>query len=129
VTEAKPDDLFYVLSVHHTLREDLYITVWGPNDSGYRWALSRSGKYTRERIESKLGYYNSGDCNVAVPCAVLDAIAVAPKPGHHDNDAGPVVQNNKANWNLIKANVIRPPKQLMQPQYKGARRIKDAEYA
>lgn len=116
---------YYVISVKHTRREDRYITIWAPNDCGYRWALSRAGKYSCENVLEHLGYYNSGCSNVAVPCEVLDAVAVPPIPGHNDNDAGPCVENTRANWALILANLIAEPKYTPQPQFKGARRIKE----
>lgn len=116
---------YYVISVHHTMRDHLYITIWRPDDCGYCWALSRAGKYPRDRVMQHLGYYNSGCSNVAVPCEVLDAVAVPPLKGHHDNDAGPVVENNRANWKLIQANVIAPTQYPSRPEFKGARRIKE----
>lgn len=119
------EDLHYIVSVHHTLRDDLYVTIWRPDDRGYCWALSRAGKYDRSNVMAHLGYYNSGCSNVAVPCAVLDDIAIPPKPGHHDNDAGPVVPNTRASWKLILANLIAPPRFKPKPEFKGARRAKE----
>ena len=115
----------YVVSVHHTMREDRYITIWRPDDKDYCWALSRAGKYPCDHVMSHLGYYNSGCSNVAVPCSVLDAVAVPPIPGHHDNDAGPCVENNRANWKRILASVVAPPQYSPEPQYKGAPLPKD----
>lgn len=117
-------NLFYVVSLKHTRRNDLYITIWGPNDKGYRWALSRAGKYDRERVMAHQGYYNTGCSDVAVPCEILDRVGIPAKPGHHDNDTGPCVENTRANWKLIMANVIAPPKHPMNPLFKGARRQK-----
>ena len=48
---------FYIVSTRHTRRDAPYITFWGPNDAGYRWALSWAGKYSREQVEAHLGYY------------------------------------------------------------------------
>lgn len=118
-------DEFYVISVKHTRRSDLYITIWRPDDQGYCWALSNAGKYGRSRVMAHLGYYNSGCSNVAVLCHVLDGIAIEPKPGHHDNDAGPVVANNRASWDLINSNLIDPPQYQLRPEFPGARRRKD----
>ena len=117
----------YVISLKHTLRNDRYITIWRPDDKGYCWALSRAGKYQRENVMAHLGYYNSGCSNVAVPCEVLDAVAVPPIPGHHDNDAGPCIENTRANWALILENLIAEPQYKPQPEFKGARKQK--EYA
>jgi hypothetical protein len=117
---------FYIVNLSHTARNDRYITIWRPNDRGYCWALSRAGKYQYEHVMSHLGYYNSGCTNVAVPCGVLDEVAVAPIPGHHDNDAGPCVENTRANWKIILKSVIAPPKSPSSPEFKGARKQKGA---
>lgn len=111
----------YVVNLSHTQRDDLYITVWRPDDRGYCWALSTAGRYPLETVKEHLGYYNSGHANVAVPCDVLDQIAVAPRPGHHDNDTGPVVANTRANWKLILANTVATPANTPEPVYKGVR--------
>lgn len=116
----------YIVNLSHTERDDCYITVWRPDDRGYCWALSRAGKYSRDHVMGRLGYYNDGCSNVAVPCDVLDAVAVAPIPGHHDNDAGPCVENNRENWALILASVIAQPEYPSQPEFKSARKAKSS---
>lgn len=117
---------YYVVSVHHTKRHDHYITVWRPDDRGYAYPLSWAGKYAEERVMAALGYYNSGCSNVAVPCDVLDRIAVPPAPRMIDGDAGPVVVNNAASWRAIKANVIMPPAHPIVAEFKGSRRTTGA---
>lgn len=94
---------FYIVSTRNTRRDAPYITFWGPNDAGYRWALSEAGKYSREQIAGHLGYYSSGESTFAVPSAVADAMGVAPKPRTVDNDAGPVVPNTPANRQALTA--------------------------
>ena len=37
------DTLYYVVSVKHTVRDNLYITIWRPDDKGYCWALCNAG--------------------------------------------------------------------------------------
>lgn len=119
---------FYVISVTHTNREHQYITVWRPDNKGYAWPLSWAGRYTEQQILESLDYYHNGE-NVAVPRHVLDGMAVQPTPGTVDNDAGPVVLNNKANWLRIMGHLATfEPKPLRypKPQFKGARRQKEA---
>lgn len=94
---------FYIVSTRHTRRDAPYISFWGPNDAGYRWALSWAGKYSREQVEAHLGYYSSGESTFAVPCAVAEAMAGAPAPRTVDNDAGPVVPNTAANRQTLMA--------------------------
>ena len=120
------EDLFYILSLNHTHRRDKYVTIWRPDDCGYAYPTSWAGRYERHRVLARLGYYNSGHCALAVPCAVLDAIAVAPEPRMIDGDAGPVIPNTRATWNLILENLIAPPANVPMPEYRGAPRTKRA---
>lgn len=113
---------YYVVSVKHTKRCDLYVTVWRPNDCGYAYPLSWAGKYEEDLVLAKLGYYNSGCSAVAVPCEVLDRLGVSPSPGMVDGNVGPVVLNNAATWRAIKANVIMPTPYPINAQFKGARK-------
>lgn len=114
---------YYVVSAKNTNKEHLYITVWGPNNCGYRWALSGAGRYSEDQILNHLDYYNDG-LNIAVPCSILDDIAIPPIKGHHDNDAGPCVENNKKNWEQILKAVIAPTKYPTNPEYKRVRKRK-----
>jgi hypothetical protein len=113
---------FYIVSLKHTARDDWYITLWRPKDKGYTYALSRAGKYTEEAVTEHRDYYHTGFADVAVPCEVLEALAIPPKPGHHDGDYGPVIASTKANWQAILKALPMPPKEKPQPQYPGARR-------
>lgn len=117
---------FYIVSVKHTRRDSLYITVWRPNDCGYAWPLSWAGKYTEDRIKEHTDYYHNGYASFAVPCEVLDAMAVTTIPGTVDNDAGPVVMNTRENWLQILAALPWPTKDQPQPEYKGAPRRRKA---
>lgn len=122
------EPLYYVISVCHTQRDHAYITVWRPENKGYAWPLSWAGRYPQSEIMAELAYYHQGE-NVAVPCAFLDGMAVPPAPRTIDNDAGPVVLNNKANWEKIMAwlATMEPkPLHFPKPEYKGARRRKEA---
>jgi hypothetical protein len=109
-------NMFYVVNLSHLKSSDAYITLWRPECKGYAWPLSWAGKYAEAEIRSQLDYYNSGE-NVAVPCAVLDALAVAPRPGDIDGDAGPVVLNTAEAWKAIKAALIATPQFKIRPKY------------
>lgn len=111
----------YIVSLKHTKRRDRYITIWRSDDAGYCYPLVWAGKYQKDDVLERPGYYNSGCSNVAVPCHVLDCIAIPPMPGEIDNDAGPVVPNNAESWRRILANLIAEPAYKPQPEYKGAR--------
>jgi hypothetical protein len=70
------DELLYVLSLAHSHATDRLLTWWGPNDSGYSVALEGAGKYTSTDI-SKSSYYNDGDRSIAIPCEIVDGLAIA----------------------------------------------------
>ncbi|MFC0667074.1 hypothetical protein ACFSKY_22745 [Azotobacter chroococcum] len=114
------ESTFYVVSLKHTKRRDRYITVWRPDDKGYCYPLPWAGFYPESRIRQSLDYYNNGCTDVAVPCGVLDQIAIPPMPGEIDNDAGPMVPNNAESWCRILANTIETPAYEPRPEYKGA---------
>jgi hypothetical protein len=113
----------YIVSVKHTQREHAYITVWRPDNKGYAWPLSWAGKYSSEAVEAKRDYYHNGCDTLAVPCVLIDNLAVPPAKGSIDNDAGPVVLNNRVNWKCILEFALPDPLHSPRPQYKGARRI------
>ncbi|WP_426110976.1 hypothetical protein [Massilia sp. PWRC2] len=117
---------FYVVSVKHTQREQPYITFWRPDNKGYAWPLSWAGQYSEAEVAADLEYYHNGYDSFAIPCALMDSLAVPPALGTIDNNAGPVVMNTKLNWKFLiefaKPGVLAKP----NPQYKGARRHKES---
>ena len=114
----------YIVNLSHLRRDQPYITVWRPDNKGYAWPLSWAGKYPAEAVLDKPDYYNCGAANIAVPCGVLDALAVKPAPKAIDGDAGPVVLNTAENWKAMLATLIAPPKFQPRPEYRGAPRKK-----
>lgn len=117
--------LYYVVSLKWTRRDDAYISFWRPANAGYAYPLSWAGKYEEARVSEHPEYYHNGFDTIAVPCSIVDALAIQPKQGMIDNDAGPVVPNTEASWfHIINSLVGRQPKHAPQPQYKGASRQK-----
>ena len=110
---------FFIVSVAQTQRRDPYITVWRAQNAGYAWPLLWAGKYTRALVLSNMSYYNNGE-TLAVPCAIIEPMAIAPAPKRIDGDAGPVIPNNAANWATIIAHVIAAPRREPRQQYRGA---------
>jgi len=121
---------YYIVNLSHLRRDQLYVAVWRPDCSGYAWPLSWAGKYPEEEVRKDLDYFNDGCVNIAVPCEVLDAMAVVPEKGWIDNDAGPVVRNIRENWKRMLESVIAPTKHQSWPEYPRAprkpRKIKEA---
>jgi hypothetical protein len=119
------EQLYYVVSVKHTKREDPYITLWNPDNKGYCYRIEVAGKYTESTIAAHLGYYHTGCSNIAVKCEVIDAMVVMSKPGYLDT-AGHVAPNDKGMWFDILYAPKWPLPHEPEPQYKGARRRKEA---
>ena len=96
--------MFYIVSIKHTKKSDLYVTFWRAECNGYAWPLAWAGKYTGKEISEKQDYFNNGTYSIAVPVTVVDAMAQEkPAPRTIDGDTGPVVQNNKANLDRLRA--------------------------
>lgn len=112
----------FIVSLSHLQRKDRYITFWRPDDKGYAYPLSWAGRYSEARVRASLDYYNTGAANIAVPCEVVEPMAVEPRPGDIENDAGPVVLNNAANWRRLIAGVLVKPPHQPEPVYRGAKR-------
>lgn len=114
---------FYVIAVCHTIRDHEYITLWRPDDRGYTPVIPRAGRYAEDHVRQHIDYYHNGD-HVAVPCEVIDAMGVYPKPGYFDYP-GPAVPNTKANWDAIRAALIGPTPFEWKPEVYRKRRIKE----
>lgn len=99
---------FYIVNLSHAKPGDRYISLWRPECKGYAWPLPWAGRYPEAVVRENLGYYNNGE-NLAVPCELIESMAVAPAPGEVDGDAGPVVPATRENWKLLLAAAIEPP--------------------
>lgn len=117
MTKPTQPEEFFIVSINHCMRSHRYIAFFAPDCRGYASRLHKAGRYSREVA---LGY-NSGCASVAVPCEVLERIAVPPAPGYFDEDDGVVVENCAKNWREILKNTIARPKYKPQPAYKGGR--------
>jgi len=89
-------DLYYILSLKHTKREDYVFNWWGPNSSGYTVNLDLAGKYELSYIE-KYGY-NKGD-TIAIKCSEIDSIAVKLEYNYDGWEEGRFVLNDEVFWN------------------------------
>ena len=112
----------YIVSIKHTRRDQPYITFWRPEAKGYAWPLSWAARYSEAEVLAERNYYHRGDDTLAVPCMLVDALAVPPAHGMIDNNAGPVVLNNRTNWKCLLEFALPDPLYKPEPQYKGARR-------
>lgn len=99
---------FFIASPKRTLgpREHGYISFWRPDDKGYAWPLSWAGRYGEEAVRDSEQYYSDGVATLAVPCDLVEAIAMAPRPGDIDGNVGPVVLNIPENWAYLRQHAL-----------------------
>lgn len=115
---------FIVISLKHTFRRHKAITLWRPDDKGYCWTLDRAGRYDESQVLERLGYYNSGCSNIAVPLELVESLACDVE--YDLKEFGVCLPNNATTWKRLLAAVIRPTKYTPRPEYRGARYAKDA---
>lgn len=91
----------YIVDLRSEWARKPYITVWRPDDCGYAFPLSWAGRYEWSKIEAGGSYYATRQGTTRwkrfpVPCEVVERLAIPkPKPGIIDNDAGPVLVNDR----------------------------------
>ena len=118
-TENKQVPTFIVLSLKHTHRRHKAITLWRADDSGYCWKLSSAGAYDEARVLRRLGYYNSGCSNIAVPADLVDRLSCEVE--YDTKELGICLPNNAGTWAQLLACVIRPADYEPKPEYRGCR--------
>lgn len=64
--------MYYIISLKHTHKEDKYITLWRPDNSGYCYAQDQSGKY-EEIID---GYHNGEGDSLPIEVEKLDGFFI-----------------------------------------------------
>ena len=68
--------LYYVLSLKERDLDTEILTFWRPNASGYCYRLEDAGRYMASEIEAHRSYYDNGESTRAIPCDVVEALAV-----------------------------------------------------
>lgn len=111
----------YVVQVCHTQRRDPYITVLRQAEAGYCWSLCRAARMASDTVLENPGRYNAGH-DVAVPCTVLDALAVEPMPGQRRGLHGPCVPNTRQSWAAILSAAVASPQRQPRPKFSHSRR-------
>lgn len=110
---------YIVLSLKHTKRRHKAITLWKANDTGYCWKLEPAGLYTSAEVLERLGYYNSGCSNVAVPAELV--IELCETVEYDTKEFGLCLPNKAGIWSKLLAAVIRPTEYEPKPEYHGAK--------
>lgn len=84
---------YYIISLKHTHKEDMFITLWRPNNAGYCYSKQDAGVY--QEIEE--GYHNCEGDSLPVDKAILDEFFIPTDVG----GSGPIVRcipNCKQVW-------------------------------
>ena len=123
-TENQPERAFIVLSLKHTIRRHKAITLWRANDSGYCWPLERARVYAESLVLERLGYYNSGCSNIAVPADLVKRLVVDIE--YDTKEFGICLPNNAKTWKQLLSAVIHKPDYPSRPEYRGVRYAKEA---
>ncbi|WP_122523570.1 hypothetical protein [Pseudomonas viridiflava] len=110
---------YIVLSLKHTKRRDKAITLLKGNDKGYCWRLEPAGLYTSAEVLERLGYYNSGCSNVAVPAELV--IELCKTVEYDTKEFGLCIPNKAGVWSKLLAAVIKPTEYEPKPEYRGAK--------
>ena len=97
---------FVIICSCHTKHEDVAITLWGPNSSGYTWNLDKAGKYTQEEAAK----INIGDRDdFAVPFEVASKLACVCPSRQFDHPTNCLL-NARGVWSeLKKARLVGGP--------------------
>lgn len=98
---------FYICDLRPVWSKQWAITFWRPQNAGYAYPLSWSGKYDRKTVAEGGDYYHEWEggklTRFPVPCAAADALATDPPRGMIDGDAGPIVRNTKEHRAKLRA--------------------------
>lgn len=114
---------FFVVDFRKEWTRQPYITLWGPDHSGYNWSLSHAGRYSAQQLDANDGYTTnrryvaSRSARVGpwerfgVPCEVMKRLASEPDTEGRwrlDNGGGPIVRNSAAVRKLLTDNRYAP---------------------
>jgi hypothetical protein len=123
------DQLYYIASPKHTIRDHEHITFWGPDHRGYVLVVKdgHTGAYKLAEAER----LNDGLSCIAVPIAAVKAL-LSPEPYYRRANGeaarfydmpGPVVDNTRANWNRLIAASL-PTGRQYKPKPEVHRRVR-----
>jgi len=116
---------FYIVDLRPQFRGNPYITLWRPDNAGYAYPIPWAGRYSKDTVDAAPSYYAHKDgskryVRFPVPCDVVEALAIPkPKPGVIDGDTGPVLINNKATRDALRAAKYLPIPQAEEVRHVG----------
>jgi len=97
----RPNIKYIIISIAHSMPEDSYIKMWGPNCCGYRGRIETAGRYSARTVNEALHYYNDGVNTIAVPEIDVKSLVVPADLHFFDEDGigpGHWLKNDKNTW-------------------------------
>lgn len=105
-------DQYFIVDLRTEFARKPYITFWRPENGGYAYPLAWAGRYGKAEVIDGGDYYTKREgrshIRFAVPCAIVEQLAVAPAPGMIDGDAGPVVVNDAGKRKALRKARLHP---------------------
>ena len=92
--------MYYIISLKHTHKEDKYITLWRPTNSGYCYSQDQAGRYS----EIKEGYHNGEGDSIAIEVSRLEGFFIN---AVIDSEVKQCVPNCKAVWDALNLKMTR----------------------
>lgn len=89
----KANNTYYLISLKHTKKQEKFMTLWRPNDSGYCFAKSMAGIY--QTLEQ--GYHDSEN-TLPIKEENADGLFV---DTDYDGTPQKMIPNNKSSWEAI----------------------------
>ncbi|MCE7039171.1 hypothetical protein [Dyadobacter sp. CY312] len=87
------DKQYRIVSMKHTLKNDRFITLWGPNDAGYHWSKEMSGIY-----EGYVPGYHESERNMPITEEFANILF---KPVNYEGKEKHMILNTISNTNKL----------------------------
>lgn len=91
--------MYYLISLCHTQKNEEYITLWRPNNSGYCFSKEMAGIYPK----TLKGYHDS-ETTMPITIEVAEKLFVT---AEHEGKKANMIPNNQKTWNALK---VKPSK-------------------
>jgi hypothetical protein len=92
--------MYYIISLQHTRKHDVFVTFWRPNNAGYCMNKESAGTYD-EIIQ---GYHDGEDC---LPIKVEDAESLFIQDTKFWGKPYLVIPNTKAVWAKLNVKMTK----------------------
>lgn len=94
---------YYIISLKHTHKENIWITLWRPNNAGYCYSKQDAGVY--QEIED--GYHNGEGDSLPVDKAILDEFFIPVDVIGNSCSFGRCIPNCKPVWEAFNLKMTK----------------------